>query len=160
PLGRLLPRSPDPDMALNNLERFLARPAAARQLPWLLENHARSLEVLLQLLGTSQYFSDVLVADPDAIQMLRVPLQQSPGPPELRAELQAEVDRAFEDSAVLLAFRRFRRRQILRIGANDVIRDRPLEEITRDISRVADAALEVALATALRAVGNRFGRPV
>ena len=35
----------------------------------------------------------------------------------------------------------------------------PLEEITRDISRVADAALEVALATALRNVGRRFGEP-
>ena len=37
PLGRLLPRSPDPDMALNNLERFLANPAGAKQLPSLLE---------------------------------------------------------------------------------------------------------------------------
>ena len=33
PLGRLLPRCPDPDMALNNLERFLANPAGGRQLP-------------------------------------------------------------------------------------------------------------------------------
>src|SRR5204863_905661 len=36
---------------------------------------------------------------------------------------------------------------------------RPLEEITRDISRVADAALEVALVTALRHIGKRFGEP-
>ena len=49
---------------------------------------------------------------------------------------------------MLRAFRRFRQRQMLRIGTNDIIRDRPLEEITRDISRVADVALEVALATA------------
>ena len=77
----------------------------------------------------------------------------------MQDQLQAEVDAAFEDSAVLRAFRRFRQRQMLRIGTNDIIRDRPLEEITRDISRVADAALEVALATALRHVGNRFGQP-
>src|SRR5258708_5520879 len=37
-LARLLPRSPDPDMALNNLERFLAHPAAAGLVPVLLEN--------------------------------------------------------------------------------------------------------------------------
>ena len=61
---------------------------------------------------------------------------------------------------MLRAFRRFRQRQMLRIGTNDIIRDRPLEEITRDISRVADAALEVALATALRHVGKRFGEPL
>ena len=51
------------------------------------------------------------------------------------------------------------RGRLLRIGTNDVIRDRPLEEITRDISRVADVALEVALATALRHVGKRYGQP-
>src|SRR5208283_2544834 len=74
-------------------------------------------------------------------------------------QLQAEIDAAFEDSAVLRAFRRFRQRQILRIGTNDIIRERPLEEVTRDISRVADAALEVALATALRQINKRFGQP-
>ena len=37
PLGRLLPRCADPDMALNNFERFLANPAGASQLPTLLE---------------------------------------------------------------------------------------------------------------------------
>jgi [glutamine synthetase] adenylyltransferase / [glutamine synthetase]-adenylyl-L-tyrosine phosphorylase len=159
PLGRLLPRCPDADMALNNLERFLAQPAGADQLPLLLENRARTLEILLQLLGVSQSFSDLLSANPDYLDMLRVPLSRSPSPAEMRASLQAAVDAAFEDSAVLRVFRRFRQRQLLRIGANDVIRDRPLEEITRDISRTADVALEVALATALRTVGNRFGQP-
>src|SRR5207248_11116596 len=104
------------------------------------------------LLSTSQSFSDLLVAHPDYIDMLRVPLRRSPSPKELQEQLQAEVDAAFEDSAVLRAFRRFRQRQVLRIGTNDVIRDRPLAEVTRDISRVADAALEVALSTALRHV--------
>jgi glutamate-ammonia-ligase adenylyltransferase len=159
PLGRLLPRCPDPDMALNNLERFLADPCGAKQLPGLLEGRARTLEILLQLLSTSQYFCDLLVANCDFLDMLRVPLRRSPSQAEMQAQLQAEVDAAFEDSAVLRAFRRFRQRQILRIGTNDIIRDRPLEEITRDISRVADASLEVALTAALRHIGNRFGQP-
>ena len=159
PLRRFLPRSPDADMALNNLERFLANPAGAKQLPSLLEGRARSLETLLLLLSTSQYFSDLLVAHPDYLDMVRVPLRRSPSAAELQEQLRAEVDAAFESSAILRAFRRFRQRQVLRIGTNDIIRDRPLEEITRDISRVADTALEVALATALRLVGNRFGEP-
>jgi glutamate-ammonia-ligase adenylyltransferase len=158
-LGRLLPRCPDPDMALNNLERFLATPAGRETLTVLLEGRARSLEILLQLLSTSQFFSDLLVANPDYLDMLRVPLRRSPSQKEMQEQLQTEVDAAFEDSTVLRAFRRFRQRQTLRIGTNDIIRDRPLEEITRDISRVADAALEVALATALRQVSNRFGEP-
>jgi len=159
PLSRLMPRCPDPDMALNNLERFLSQPAGTQQLPSLLESRARGLEMLLQLLGTSQAFGDLLTANPDALDMLRVPLRRSPSAKELQDQLQAEVDAAYEDSSVLRAFRRFRQTQVLRIGTNDIIRDRPLEEVTRDISRVADAALEVALTTALRHLGNKFGQP-
>src|SRR5205807_3034481 len=113
----------------------------------------------LQLLSTSQSFSDLLVTNPDYLDMLRVPLRSSPSQKEMQEQLQGEVDASFEDSAVLRAFRRFRQRQVLRIGTNDIIRDRPLEEVARDLSRVADAALEVALTTALRSVGNRFGQP-
>src|SRR5262249_43152747 len=131
----------------------------ARQLPSLLENRGRSLETLVQILSTSQFFSDLLVTQPDFTEMLRVPLRRSPSPAEMEKDLQSEVDAAFEDSVVLRAFRHFRQRQVLRIGTNDIIRERPLEEVTRDISRVADAALEVALATALRNVGNRLGQP-
>ena len=49
-LGRLLPRCSDPDMALNNFERFLANSAGARLLPNLLEPRSRILDTLLQLL--------------------------------------------------------------------------------------------------------------
>src|SRR5205807_9403924 len=129
------------------------------QLPPLLESRARTLETVLQLFSTSQFFSDLLVANPDYLDMLRIPLRSSPSRAEMLAQLQEEVDTAFEDSAVLRAFRRFRQRQMLRIGTNDIIRDRPLEEVTRDISRVADTALEVALATALVNISKRFGEP-
>src|SRR5438105_1513163 len=96
PLGRLLPRCPDPDMALNNLERFLANPEGARQLPALLEGRARTLETLLQLLSTSQYFSVLLVAHPDYLDMLRVPLRNSPSQREMQDQLRHEVDSPFE----------------------------------------------------------------
>src|SRR5262245_32086641 len=75
PLGRLLPRCPDPDMALNNLERFFANPAGVQQLPVLIEGRSRTLETLLQLLASSQYFSDLLANNPDFLDMLRVPLR-------------------------------------------------------------------------------------
>ena len=159
PLSRILPRSADPDMALNNLERFLANSAGAAQLPSLIENRSRSLETLVQLFATSQFLSDTLVTHPEFTDMLRVPLRRSPSQKELQRDLQNDVSAAFEDSALLRTFRHFRQRQILRIGANDIIRERPLEEVTRDISRVADAALEVALATALTHVSERFGQP-
>src|ERR1700693_2918958 len=69
PLSRILPRCPDPDMSLNNLERFLATPASQPQLPVLLESRTRTLEPLLQLFSTSQFFSDLLIAHPDYLDM-------------------------------------------------------------------------------------------
>jgi [glutamine synthetase] adenylyltransferase / [glutamine synthetase]-adenylyl-L-tyrosine phosphorylase len=158
-LGRMLPRCPDPDMALNNLERFLSNPGGATQLSMLHGERGQVFDILVQLFSTSQFFSDLLFAHPDYLDMLCIPLRNSPRREEMRAQLQAEVDATFEDSAVLRAFRRFRQRQMLRIGTNDIIRDRPLEEVTRDIARVADTALEVALFTALRQIEKRFGTP-
>ncbi len=158
PLTRLLRDNPDPEMALNNLERFLA--AAPESLPRLLDDQAGGLATLLPMLGTSQFFADTLVADPDLLDMLRVPLRHSPGPAELRRELRALAAFAGDDAAMLQAFRRFRRRHTLRIGTNDIIHDRTLEEVTLDLSDVADAALEVALEVALRGVPARFGEPV
>src|SRR5262249_46794333 len=102
----------------------------------------------------------VLAADPDFVQMLRVPLRHTPGPVELRRELRAEVDAASDDAGVLRALRRFRRRHALRIGTNDIIHDRTLEEVTLDVSDVADAAISVALDVALRTMTQRFGEPM
>jgi glutamate-ammonia-ligase adenylyltransferase len=156
-LDRLLPTCPDPDMALNNLERFLAVEDAARQAETLLGS---PLEVLIQLFSTSQYLTELLIEHPQEVDRLAIPLRHSPTKEELVQQLQEEVQNAGEDALVLRAFRRFRERELLRIGANDILRERPLEEITRDISTVAEAAVEVALATAQRTVSNRFGLPV
>src|SRR4029077_4772094 len=112
----LLPRWPDPDTALNNLEHFLANPQASQKLPALLDNRGRPLETVLQLFSTSNFFCNLLSRNPDFLEMLRVPLRHSPGPEELQAQLQTDVDAATDDAGVLRAFRRFRQRQILRIG--------------------------------------------
>jgi glutamate-ammonia-ligase adenylyltransferase len=159
PLSRLLPRCADPDMALNNLERFLVSPGGAAQLPALLDGRARTLETLLHLFAASQFFSDLLAGNPEFLDMLRIPLRSSPSRAEMLAQLRDELGAAADDAAVLRALRRFRQKHLLRIGTNDIIRDRPIEEITRDISRVADCALEVALEVARRNISARFGEP-
>jgi glutamate-ammonia-ligase adenylyltransferase len=159
-LARLLPRTADPDMALNNLERLLAQPAAREQLSQLVESRARGLDAVLQLLATSQFFADTLATYPVFLESVRSAPRRPPSTAELTAELRGEVQACGDDPAVLRAFRRFRNRHMLRIGINDVVRDRPLEEVTRELARVADSCIEVALRHALRTVGNRFGSPV
>src|SRR5881227_2802822 len=83
PLSRLLPRCADADMAFNNLERFFGNPAGTAQLPAVLEGRGRTLETLLNLFGSSQFFSDLLIANPDYLEMLRVPLRSSPSRAEM-----------------------------------------------------------------------------
>ena len=158
-LGRLLPRTADPDMALNNLERLLAQPAARTQLPALLDARGRELHAVLQLLATSQFFADTLARYPEFLEALRTPPRRNPSTAELTSELRGEVDAAADDPAALRAFRRFRDRHTLRIGINDIIRERTLEEVTRELARLADASIEVALTHALNTVANRFGSP-
>jgi glutamate-ammonia-ligase adenylyltransferase len=160
PLARWLPRSADPDLALNNLERIFAQPAWRAHLPSLIEGRGRNLDTLLRLLGASQFFADVLAADPDALDLVRGPARRPPDVTELEAQLQLTLDAATDEAGVLRAFRRFRRRQVLRIGVADVIRDRPLEEVTLAISRAAEAAVEVAMRHALQHLIARYGEPV
>ena len=153
-LGRLLPRTADPDMALNNLERLLAQPAARDQLPPLIENRGRGLEAVLHLLATSQFFADTLATYPEFLDSVRTPPRKHPSTAELTARLRAEVEAAGDEPAVLRAFRRFRHRHSLRVGINDIVRDRPLEEVTRELARVADASIEVALQHSLKAAAR------
>lgn len=159
PFSRTLPESADPDMATNNLERLLANPAAHPYLPALLADDGRKLADLMTLLSVSQFFADTLAGDPDAVAAVLTPPPRSPSTSELTQQLKQAADAAGDDAGVLRAFRRFRTRQHLRVGINDVIRDRPLEEISRDLARVADASIEVAIQFALRTAAKKFGTP-
>lgn len=160
PLWRsLLARSADADMALNNLERFFAAEGGLPLFETLQAEHPDAIDTLINLFGSSQFLSDTLVTQPTAISMLGLPLERSPTRSELIQELQTELDAAFEDSTVLRAIRQYRARHLLRIGINDIIRDRPLEELTADIAIVAEAAVQVTLTLAERTVQKRFGQP-
>lgn len=159
PLHRALPTSADPDLALNTLERFVATDDGLVLLPTLVGDAGRPLEMLVQLFGVSQFFGDVLVADPDFWETAIAPLRVTPTREELEQALWRVLDENTDDAHVLRAIRRFRRRQLLRIGVNDILRQRPLEEITADLSRVAEAAVAVGWEWACRKTSQRFGTP-
>jgi glutamate-ammonia-ligase adenylyltransferase len=158
-LNRYLPRAADADMALNNLERLFAQPAAREHLPGLLENKGRALEGAIQMVAVSQFFADTLALYPEALETLRTPPKRNPGTDDLTVQLTELVDASADDTATLRTFRKFRQLQMLRIGMNDILRERPLEEVTRELSRLADATMKVSLQTALKNVGKKYGLP-
>lgn len=155
-----LPWLADPDRALNNLEQFLAHPGATPFLPQVLENQDSILLNLLQVFASSQSFSDLLTLHPDCIVMLGVPLRQTPSLMELTVELGQAVGQPADDASVLRELRRFKQRHTLRIGGNDILRNRPLEEVTLDISRLAESLVQVALEAAWANLEKRFGIPL
>jgi [glutamine synthetase] adenylyltransferase / [glutamine synthetase]-adenylyl-L-tyrosine phosphorylase len=59
-----LRRVPDPDLALNNMERFHQAVLDRRFLLGLYRDNPRTLHLLLTIFGSSQFLSDILVRHP------------------------------------------------------------------------------------------------
>jgi glutamate-ammonia-ligase adenylyltransferase len=157
-LQALLPRSPDAGMALTNLERFVRahrEPAAALRA---LAGEAHTLELLVQLFSTSQHFSDQLIREPllldwlqgEAVRRDRLALID---------DLWGELEGTRDEESQRLAIRRFRRREMLRIGHDDIIRGVPLEITALDLSYLADACVEGACRVARGHAEDRLGIP-
>ena len=159
-LDALLPVCPDPGMAMTNLERFVAAGEAVDATLSTLVLDPRTTEILIQLFSTSQYFSDLLILEPPWLTWLRAGAERRDRPAlvaDLWAELEATRD---DDEARRLTLRRFRRRELLRIGYNDIVRDRPLEITTLDLSHLADACVEAAYRLARARAEARHGAPI
>ncbi len=157
-LAEELPRSSDADMALNNLERFVAAAHNPLSLVSLFERDRDSLPILLQIFATSQHLSDVLITDSESYDLLRITEGQPVAREPLVNEFRADVMRLADDEAmVTAAIRRFKRRETLRVAYGDIIRNQPLDTVTRQISYVADAIVEAALAAATKRMANRSG---
>ena len=145
-------------MALANLERFLsAVPDIARALRDL-AGDSRTTEILLQVFSTSHYFSEVLIRDPELLGWLRGGPER-PDRSSLIDDLWTTLAGLSDENDQRLALRRFRQRESLRIGYNDIVRGFPLELITQDLSDLADACVEGALRLARDRALSRFGVP-
>lgn len=158
-LERLLPGCADPDMALNNLERFIRAARNPLSVGTLFERDPQALPTLLQIFSTSQYLSDLLVVDPEGLDLLRLTEGQPVARQSLVDELVAEIAALEHEATAMRALRRFKRRETLRIAYGDIVRDQPLKTVTTQISFVADAIVEAALHVALRKYRALRGTP-
>lgn len=159
--GRLdatLARCPDPGMALTNLERFVAASDDPERTLQGLVEHPKAVEIAVQLFSTSQFFSELMIRDPALLDWLRAGADRR-DPARLIDDLWAELEVAPTAEARRLALRRFRLREVLRIGYNDIVRDLPLELITLDLAHLADACVEVAVRSARQGGEAKYGAP-
>jgi len=159
--GDVLRREPDPDMALNNWERFVAAlPDPAAHYGTLLAQPKR-LDLLLAIFSRSQFLADALIRQPEQFDWVTDPahLQQPRGRAAQAAELAALARGAAARDAWLRALRRWRRRELLRIGTRDLCLHVPTTEVMGDLSQLAEVCLQAALARAWRERAPAGGRP-
>jgi glutamate-ammonia-ligase adenylyltransferase len=154
------PNLADPDMAINNLERFIAASRNPMSTAALFERDRTALPNLLQIFSNSQYLSDLLVTDKEAYDLLRMTEGQPVARDALVEELVSEVRALGNYAEVLASLRRFKRRETLRIAYGDIVRNQPVATVARQISYLADAIVEAALDFARRHLDDQYGQPL
>lgn len=159
-LAGSLPRSSDADLAIDSLGRFFEAARSPLALAALFERDREALPILLQIFATSRHLGDLLVADGESYDLLRLTEGHPVKRETLVGELAAEVDALDDEAAVITALRRFKRRETLRISYGDIIRNQRLETVTSQISYLADAVLEAALRFARRRLERKRGTPM
>ena len=157
-LGGLLRQTPDPDRALERLQRFTASGEGALQQ---VHGSRRALQAALVVFSHSNFLYDTLMRRPELLEWALDPdrFYTAPSAQELRSELGVlPVGLGDEQAAAVLA--RFRRVQVLRIALRDLLRVASLAETTLELSNLADALLEGAHDYVRADLASRFGRPL
>jgi glutamate-ammonia-ligase adenylyltransferase len=164
-LPALLAQLPDPDGALNYLERYL-RPENAganeRLLAYLSQNPA-ALHYILVVFSYSRFLSETVIQQPELAIWLHRPTQRhSLERLKSRDDLQEEFAR-FEatalDSPPAVVLARFKRREYLRITLRDVLGIATLADTTLELARLADVLLDRARRICEQKLQNSYGTP-
>lgn len=157
-----LEEAADPERVLVRLEHFLE---ACDDGPLLLDAMAQDREytrLLCRIFDHSQYLTDLVCRTPEYITWLWVEGQIDPVlcRENILDELRHHVGSFPTFASQCEAMRRFKRREILRIGARDIFGHAPIESVTEDLTNLADAMLEVALEKARDDLAERYGTPM
>ncbi|MBU6309923.1 MAG: bifunctional [glutamate--ammonia ligase]-adenylyl-L-tyrosine phosphorylase/[glutamate--ammonia-ligase] adenylyltransferase [Planctomycetes bacterium] len=158
-LADLLPNVADPDRVLVAVERFVAAVRSPLATAALFERDPRALEILLGIFAASPYLAELVIADPEAWEEIRVGRGRPEKKETLAAALAAEVGGDDAVERVARGIRRFKRRQTLRIAYGDIVEQQRLETVVQQISHVADCVVDLAVRTALTHVTRQRGVP-
>jgi len=141
-----LRRSGDPDMALNNWERFTEQVNDSTAFFRQLLAQPRRMEIMLRIFAGSRFLADTLIRNPVFLEwisdpaVITTPRQEEEMASDLTAAMAQQDDRLEK----LNEMRRFRRREILRIGTRDICLGEDFREVVREISALARAVVRVA----------------
>jgi glutamate-ammonia-ligase adenylyltransferase len=152
--------SPDPDMALTNLERFLAMIGSRSSYYALLAENRETLKLLVSLFGMSEFLSKILIGHPELLDSLVARGDSSPL--KSKEDLATDLARLLEQTGYfeeqLDVLRRFRNEEFLRIGLNDIHGRLGQSETTSQLSLLGETCLDAAFRLGVQEL-KRFGRP-
>ncbi|TAM81533.1 MAG: hypothetical protein EPN47_12325 [Acidobacteria bacterium] len=158
PVASLLAHSPDPDGALNLLERYVL--GAPAEVLADLSQHPTALTYLVAIFGYSTFLAESFFADPS------LPAQFARDRKftklKSREELMQDYARfstTHPDVWLSAQLARFKRRNYLRIVLKDVLRLSTLGETTLELSMLADVMLWNALIFCDQELEKRYGLP-
>jgi [glutamine synthetase] adenylyltransferase / [glutamine synthetase]-adenylyl-L-tyrosine phosphorylase len=154
----MLKRMPDPDMALNNWDRFMHSLGNAEFHFNLLLSQPMHLEILLSIFSGSQFLSDTLIRNPEFFDWITIPevLHRIRKREDLEGELRESARTSQGRDEWLNKLRRFRRREILRIGARDIYLKGSLRNITQELSVLAESLTQVTLEECIKRQRDRI----
>jgi glutamate-ammonia-ligase adenylyltransferase len=152
--------SPDPDMALTNLERFLAMIGTRSSYYALLAENRETLKLLVSLFGMSEFLSKILIGHPELLDSLVARSDTSAVKPRevMDSDLATLLGQSDYFEEQLDVLRRYRNEEFLRIGLNDIHGRLGQSEITSQLSLLGEACLDAAFRLAVQEL-KRFGTP-
>jgi len=153
--------SPDPDMALTNLERFLCAVGSRSSFYALLAENREILKLLVSLFATSELLSKIFIGHPELLDSLvsRFGASYMKDRETMERELEEMLAAAEDYEERLDILRRYRCEEFLRIGMNDVYGKLGQSELTYQLTGLAEVCLSAACRMAKKELA-RFGRPM
>lgn len=140
-------RQPDPDMCLNNWDRFVDILSDPSEHFRQLLAQPRRLDILLGIFAGSQFLADTLIRNPEFFDWATRPdvLRSTRTKEEILAVLKELSESATDHRRWLDDIRIRRRLEVLRIGTRDICLGVPIETVGTELSALADAFAEVCL---------------
>ena len=152
--------SPDPDLALANLERFLAAIRTRSSFYALLAENRDILKLLTSMFGMSEFLSKIFIGHPELLDSMitRGYAYLRKERATMARELDTVLSQADGFEEQLDAMRRYRHEEFLRIGMNDIHGKMGQPEVALQLTNLAEICLDSACCMATKEL-FRYGRP-
>ncbi len=167
-LARILPillesisKTADPDQALNHWERLLGNVTRSSFLEYL-RSSPRMLDLLCTIFGNSDALAFTVIRDPTLVSWLAEEgvLAKPPTRPGVEQALHKSVRHLTMKELKLDVVRRYRRREMLRIGVRDLLRLAAVPETTASLSDLAGLLIQAAYEIVDADLRQQYGVPM